>query len=107
MGSLWHVSSKTLVERIKAAFAAGEHYVKNVSHIFMVNSSSLFNVAWKLARNLISPRTASKITVSQIGASLPQELVDLLGPKAEADLRELLATKKRAPLALPPEGVRT
>ncbi|CAE7361222.1 SFH8 [Symbiodinium natans] len=79
--SLWQVSSGALVEKLKILLGAGQHYMEQVSHIFVIRSSSAFSMAWNFIKGWISPRTASKIHVS---SSIPTELQKLLGPSAAA-----------------------
>eukprot|EP00439_Symbiodinium_sp_Y106_P059039 s4070_g8.t1 len=79
--SLWQVSSGALVEKLKILLGAGQHYMEQVSHIFVIRSSSAFSMAWNFIKGWISPRTASKIHVS---SSIPSELQKLLGPSAAA-----------------------
>merc|ERR1712151_1018624 len=69
--SLWQVSSSALIDKLKRALGAGGNYLEAVSHIWVVNSSSVFSMAWKLVQKLITPRTASKITVAN---DVPKEL---------------------------------
>lgn len=98
--SLWQISSSGLVDKIKAAMSAGEFYVEAVSHIFVINSSSVFTMAWNLVKSFISPRTASKINVSN---TVPQELLDMLGSESAAALPVLLQQRKAAaPVQRPP-----
>ena len=96
-GLSWrHYSSREIAEKLKAALQTGGFYVEAVSHMFVINSSTLFAAAWRVARlpvagpvtglvvvlsaevvrNLISPWTASKISVSR---GIPDELIQLLG----------------------------
>ncbi|CAE7258268.1 SFH9 [Symbiodinium sp. CCMP2592] len=79
--SLWQVSSGALVEKLKILLGAGQHYMEQVSQIFVIRSSSAFSMAWNFIKGWISPRTASKIHVS---SSIPSELQKLLGPSAAA-----------------------
>jgi len=85
-GMNWrHYSSREIAEKLKAALQTGGFYVEAVSHMFVINSSTLFAAAWGVVRNLISPWTASKISVSR---GIPDELIQLLGgPSSDAALR--------------------
>ncbi|CAJ1358917.1 unnamed protein product [Effrenium voratum] len=85
-GLTWrHYSSRELAEKVKAALQPGGFYVEAVSHMFVIHASPLFAAAWKIARNLISPWTASKISVS---GGVPDELFQLLGgPSSETAQR--------------------
>jgi len=106
--SLRHVSSKVIAEKLKVALNSGEFYVEAVKHMYVINASTLFSMAWKVIRSFISPWTASKITVS---SGIPEELIEELGgpsAPAAADLRQLLSvTGASAPVlrpAFPPDG---
>ena len=70
--SLRQVTSKEVTERLKAALSAGGFYVEAIAHIYVINASRLFSMAWKLVRGFLSPWTASKITVS---SEVPEELI--------------------------------
>ncbi|CAK0817474.1 unnamed protein product, partial [Prorocentrum cordatum] len=59
------VSNSALQEKLKVALGAGGFYVEVVSHIFVINSGTLFTMAWKVIENFITPRTASKIQLCQ------------------------------------------
>eukprot|EP00928_Gymnodinium_smaydae_P042501 TRINITY_DN28607_c0_g2_i1.p1 TRINITY_DN28607_c0_g2~~TRINITY_DN28607_c0_g2_i1.p1 ORF type:complete len:701 (-),score=142.43 TRINITY_DN28607_c0_g2_i1:146-2191(-) len=76
-GLTWRqTTSRALIDRFKLALDAGSQYVEVASHIYVINSSSLFSMAWKVVRKLISPWTASKVTVS---TGVPTELLEELG----------------------------
>lgn len=85
--SFWHVSNSALLEKLKLAFSAGEFYLEAVSHIYIVNSSSLFSMAWSLVKGLISPRTAAKVSVD---SGVPPELLAALTADSAAKLRQML-----------------
>jgi hypothetical protein len=71
--SVWHLAaSASLGEKLKAAFSAAEYYVESTSHIYIINASPLFTRLWRGIQGLITPRTASKITVA---GGVPQELL--------------------------------
>eukprot|EP00931_Biecheleriopsis_adriatica_P110241 TRINITY_DN8449_c0_g1_i1.p1 TRINITY_DN8449_c0_g1~~TRINITY_DN8449_c0_g1_i1.p1 ORF type:complete len:1117 (-),score=203.84 TRINITY_DN8449_c0_g1_i1:48-3398(-) len=90
---LRHVTSKEIAEKLKAALSAGGFYVEAVAHIYVINASKLFEIAWKLVRSFLSPVTASKITVS---SSMPQELVEELGGPSAPALAQLNCLMKAA-----------
>eukprot|EP00440_Ansanella_granifera_P040319 gb/GFBE01043732.1/.p1 GENE.gb/GFBE01043732.1/~~gb/GFBE01043732.1/.p1 ORF type:complete len:311 (+),score=71.80 gb/GFBE01043732.1/:1-933(+) len=97
---LWQASSGALVEKLKIMLSAGQHYMEAVSRIFVINSSSVFSMAWKIVKGLVSPRTASKISVS---SKIPDELFALLGPDSAARLPELLMDPQwEAAVQVPP-----
>ncbi|CAJ1430784.1 unnamed protein product [Effrenium voratum] len=75
--SFWQVSSGALVEKFRVLLGAGQNYMEQVSHIFVIRSGSIFTMAWKFVKGWVSPRTASKIHVS---SDIPRELLELLGP---------------------------
>eukprot|EP00930_Biecheleria_cincta_P042313 TRINITY_DN29111_c0_g1_i2.p1 TRINITY_DN29111_c0_g1~~TRINITY_DN29111_c0_g1_i2.p1 ORF type:complete len:1114 (-),score=172.68 TRINITY_DN29111_c0_g1_i2:82-3423(-) len=88
--SLRHVSSNELKEKLQAALSSGGFYVEAVKHMYVINASTLFSMAWKVIRTIISPWTASKITVS---SGMPEQLIDELGgpsASAVADLKHIL-----------------
>ncbi|CAE7353744.1 SFH9 [Symbiodinium microadriaticum] len=90
---LRHLTSRDIGEKLKGCLQPGAFYMEAVSHMYIVNASALFSMAWKVIRNLISPWTASKITVSN---SIPEELLrDLGGPDSVASgvLKEILAAE--------------
>ncbi|CAK9013449.1 unnamed protein product [Durusdinium trenchii] len=95
-GMNWrHYSSRELVDKLKAALQTGGFYVEAVSHMFVINASTLFSATWKVVRNLISPWTASKISVS---SGVPDELIHLLGgPTSDAALK-FQDLQRRTPL---------
>merc|ERR1712183_746450 len=43
---IWQISSSALVEKLKIALGAGGKYVEVVSHIYVINSSTIFSMAW-------------------------------------------------------------
>lgn len=96
---IWQVSSRALLDKLKKALSAGEYYLEAVSHIYVVNSSSLFSMAWKIIRGLISPRTASKITVAN---DVPQEFLAILDPSSAKRLPGLLSRQQLAGVMRPP-----
>lgn len=79
--SLRHLSSRELMDKMKCALQVGSYYMEAVAHMYVINASVLFSMAWKVVRNLIPPRTASKITVSK---DIPEELVQALGSQSAA-----------------------
>jgi hypothetical protein len=81
------MANSALQERLKHALGCGGSYVELVSHIYVINSSWVFSKIWNLVKPLISPRTASKVTVA---TDIPQELIDLLS----------VESAKRLPLIL-------
>lgn len=97
--SFWTVSNNALIEKLKMAFGAGKYYVENVSHIYVVNSSSLFSMAWRIIKTLITPRTASKISVTN---DVPQELLSMLRPGHAKNLPQLLKKPQPLPIQRPP-----
>jgi len=97
--SFWQASSSALIDKLKTALGAGKYYVENVSHIYVVNSSSLFSMAWRVIKNLITPRTASKISVT---SDVPQELLSLLRPGHAKNLPQLLKKPQPLPIQRPP-----
>ena len=97
--SLRQVSSKDVAEKLKGALSAGGFYVEAVAHIYVINASRLFSMAWKLVRGFLSPWTASKITVS---SSVPEELLAELGGDASAAAAELRRLLKAARQPGPP-----
>ena len=49
-GMNWrHYSSREIAEKLKAALQTGGFYVEAVSHMFVINSSTLFAAAWGVA----------------------------------------------------------
>jgi len=85
--SFWQLSNTALIDKLKLIFSAGEHYLEAVSHIYVINSSSLFTMGWKLIKGFLSPRTASKLCVD---SGLPKDLLAALGPAATQQLKGLL-----------------
>mmetsp|Transcript_42651 Transcript_42651/g.79536 ORF Transcript_42651/g.79536 Transcript_42651/m.79536 type:complete len:105 (-) Transcript_42651:79-393(-) len=78
--SLRHLASREIGDKLKCALQPGSFYMEAIAHMYVVNAPSFFSMAWKVVRNLISPWTASKITVS---TAIPEELVcDLGGPES-------------------------
>jgi hypothetical protein len=73
---------------------AGGMYVETISHIYVINSSSIFTAIWKIVKGLITPRTASKITVD---SGIPKELLAELGPESAQQLKTVL---KKGPAAV-------
>lgn len=45
--SLRQLSSREVVERMKLALEAGSYYMEAVSHMYVINASILFSLAWK------------------------------------------------------------
>eukprot|EP00438_Fugacium_kawagutii_P022659 Skav224883 [mRNA] locus=scaffold1112:258751:259506:+ [translate_table: standard] len=70
--SFRQVTSTEVQQKLKAALSAGGFYVEAVSHIYVINASRLFSMAWTLVRGFLSPWTASKITVA---SDVPEELL--------------------------------
>eukprot|EP00927_Polykrikos_kofoidii_P034667 TRINITY_DN29369_c0_g1_i1.p1 TRINITY_DN29369_c0_g1~~TRINITY_DN29369_c0_g1_i1.p1 ORF type:complete len:1045 (+),score=162.54 TRINITY_DN29369_c0_g1_i1:151-3285(+) len=99
--SMWHVTNSALIEKLKLAFSAGEFYVEAAAHIYVVNSSSAFTMAWKIVKTLISPRTSSKITVT---SNVPSELLNSFGsdPSKASRFKEILKAKSPAVPVLRP-----
>ena len=52
--SLRQVTSTEVKDRLKAALSAGGFYVEAVAHIYVVNASRLFSMAWKLVRGSLA-----------------------------------------------------
>ena len=98
-GLTWrHYSSREIADKLKTALQSGSFYVEAVSHMYVINASRLFSMVWKapyplagkscfggpfeifdtceVVRNLISPWTASKISVS---SGVPDDLIHSLG----------------------------
>lgn len=99
--SMWNVTNQALIDSLKKVFSAGEFYIEMVSHIYVINSSSVFSLAWKLIKQLITPRTASKITVA---SDVPKELFDCLGRQSSQRLKAVLKAQKAAVPVLRPVG---
>lgn len=89
--SFFQVANSALVDKLKAALSAGGNYAESVSHIFVVNSSSAFSMAWKVVKTLITPRTASKIVVA---SDVPEELLKLVGAQGAQRLQAILSNAK-------------
>lgn len=73
----WQATNSQITSRLKTLFGAGGMYVELLTHIYIINSGTVFNAIWKLVKGLITPRTASKITVA---GGMPDELLAELGP---------------------------
>ncbi|CAE8643723.1 unnamed protein product, partial [Polarella glacialis] len=111
-GLSWrHVTASEIAEKMKLAFRPGGFYVEAVAHIYIVNSSMLFSIGWNVVKTMISPWTASKVTVS---SSVPEELIAALGgpaSSAAASLESFLSTGAQlqgvchTPEVLRPAGV--
>jgi len=97
--SFWQASSSALIEKLKLGLGAGKYYVENVSHIYVVNSGSVFSLAWRVIKNFITPRTASKITVT---GDVPQDLLSVLRPGHAKNLPQLLKKPQLLPIQRPP-----
>lgn len=87
--SFWHVASVTLAEKFKKVLGPAGYYVESTSHIYAVNASPIFSMAWKAVQGLVGPRTASKITVS--AEALPEDLLAELSSASAERLSKLLA----------------
>jgi len=98
--SVWHLAaSASLSEKLKAAFSAAEYYVESTSHIYIINASPLFTRLWRGIQGLITPRTASKITVA---SGVPEELLAQLPPTSSAQLlANLRSPAKDVPVLRP------
>lgn len=46
--SLRHLSSREIMEKIKFALEVGSYYMEAVSHMYVINASVLFSMAWKV-----------------------------------------------------------
>lgn len=86
------LTNSALHERFKHALGCGGNYVELVSHIYVINSSWVFSKIWKMVKPMISPRTASKVTVA---SDVPKELLDLLTQDSAQILPELLKASGR------------
>lgn len=96
----FQVTNAALIEKLKLALGAGGMYVEVVSRIYVINSGSLFSTAWKVIKTLITPRTASKVSVTN---DVPQELRAELDDRSRARLPGLLRRPQPdAPVLLPP-----
>eukprot|EP00929_Paragymnodinium_shiwhaense_P052316 TRINITY_DN26215_c0_g2_i1.p1 TRINITY_DN26215_c0_g2~~TRINITY_DN26215_c0_g2_i1.p1 ORF type:complete len:1161 (+),score=247.08 TRINITY_DN26215_c0_g2_i1:35-3517(+) len=100
--SMWHATNSALIEKLKTAFSAGEFYLEAVSHIYVINSSSVFSMAWRIIKGLISPRTTSKITVAP---DVPAELLNAVGPASAKRLKDLLKARDPNMPVLRPRGL--
>jgi hypothetical protein len=86
------IANRALHERFKCALGCGGNYVELVSHIYVINSSWVFSKVWNIVKPLISPRTASKVTVA---TGVPPELLDLLTADSARMLPEMLQVSSR------------
>jgi len=87
------VTNTALHERIKGALGCGGNYVELVSHIYVINASWTFSKIWNVVKPLLSPRTASKVTVV---SDVPAALVDILTAESAKKLPEILKTSGKA-----------
>jgi hypothetical protein len=83
----WQATNGGLRNKVTTMLGAGGNYVETISHIYVINSSAIFSGIWKAAKTLITPRTASKITVT---TGVPEELLAELGPEAAKQLKAIL-----------------
>lgn len=98
--SMWQIANGALLDKLKTALGAGQYYVEHVSKIYVVHSSSVFSMAWKLVKGLVTPRTASKISVT---SDVPEDLLRMLGPTSAARLTTLLNNQEpTSEVAMPP-----
>lgn len=97
--TFWQVTNTALTEKLKSLLSAGENYVEAVSHIFIVNSSSVFSMAWKGIKTLLPPRLLAKIHVST--EANPPELVAMLDKQSAARLPGLLTPNAKCAV-IPP-----
>jgi len=93
---LRQMMNSALQEQFKRALGCGGNYVELVSHIYVINASWTFSKLWALIKKLISPRTASKVTVS---TDMPKEFLDTLTSESAKMLPELLKTSRHAAFA--------
>lgn len=102
--TFWIATNTALTDKLKSLLSAGENYVEAVSHIFIVNSSSVFSMVWKGIKTLLPPRLLAKIHVCT--EATPPELLAMLDVRSAARLPALLKpTAKGAaipPVLLPP-----
>lgn len=100
----FQVTNSALAEKLKAVLSTGSNYAESVSHIFVINSSPVFSMAWKVVKTLITPRTASKIVVAN---DVPDELFELVGRRNVRNLQALLGDGKAVGIGLqrPPKDV--
>jgi len=107
--SLWTISNTTLIEKLKVALSPGQYYVETISHIYVINAGMAFKAAWRLAKALITPRTESKISVTN---RVPEALLQRLGPgdaqrlSSAIEKREPAATVQRPPIIMEPDDVK-
>ena len=47
--SLRHLSSRELMDKMKCALEVGSYYMEAVAHMYVINASVLFSMAWKAA----------------------------------------------------------
>lgn len=94
--SLRQMTNPAMQEKFKRALGCGENYVELVSHIYVINASWTFSKLWVLIKKLISPRTASKVTVS---TDMPKEFLDTLASESAMMLPELLKKSGHATIA--------
>jgi len=87
------MTNTALQARFKHALGCGANYVELVSHIYVINSSWAFTSAWKIIKPLLSPRTASKVTVA---IDVPQALIDILAADSVRLLPEILRASGQA-----------
>merc|ERR1711957_270623 len=85
--SNWNMLASALQELLKVLLRPGGRYVEVVSHIYIINASSMFSAAWKVIVSLLSARTAAKISVS---INVPSDLVESLDPNHVSRLSALL-----------------
>merc|ERR1711871_1202715 len=81
-----HTTATALHDKLKAVMGAGEFYVESVSHIYVVNASTMFKMIWSAVKPLLPPRTATKITVE---SGVPKSLEAALGSDSLALLEAL------------------
>merc|ERR1712228_483105 len=96
--SFFQVTNQALIGKLKTALGAGAYYVEAVSHIYVINSSSLFSMAWKIIQRFITPRTASKISVD---TGVPDSLVAALCPSSAKQLPAILKADRNAAVLRP------
>jgi len=98
--NVWHLAaSASLGDKLKAAFSAASYYVESTSHIYIINTSPLFTRLWRGIQGLITPRTASKITVA---SGVPEELLAQMPSTSSLQLlANLRSPAKDAPALRP------
>lgn len=96
------VSNAALANALKRALGGGEFYMETAAHIYIVNAGAAFSMIWKLVKPLITPRTASKITVSK---TVPPELLASIGTDAVPVLIARLAGQCDAQLPVQTPGL--